>query len=52
MLYERLKDDIERSRQTYVQRVDGQVAAKSNYFHDELVATLAEGDADILGLVK
>jgi hypothetical protein len=48
-LYERLKEDIERSRQTYVQRIDADVAAKSDYFQDELVATLAEGDGDALG---
>jgi hypothetical protein len=48
-LYERLKEDIERSRQTYLQRIDPDVAAKSNYFHEELVSTLAEGDAEVLG---
>ena len=51
-LYERLKDDIERSRQTYMQRIDPEVAAKSNYFQDELVSTLAEGDAEILGKMR
>ena len=51
-LYERLKEDIERSRQTYMQRIDPEVAGKSNYFHEELIATLAEGDAEVLGTVK
>ena len=48
-LYERLKDDIERSRQTYNERIDAGVASKTNYFKDELVATLGEGDAASLG---
>lgn len=48
-LYERLKDDIEKSRMTYNDRVDKAVAAKTNYFRDELVASLGEGDASSLG---
>jgi hypothetical protein len=48
-LYERLKDDIERSRQSYVEKIDPGVAAKTNYFRDELVATLGEGDASSFG---
>jgi hypothetical protein len=48
-LYERLKDDIERSKQSYVDRVGKDIAAKTTYFHDELVATLADGDAAALG---
>jgi hypothetical protein len=49
-LYERLKEDIERSRKTYLDRVDKGVAAKTDYFRDELVATLAEGDPSALGV--
>lgn len=48
-LYERLKDDIDRSRQMYEKRVSPSVAAKFDYFYDELVHTLGEGDAAKLG---
>ena len=48
-LYDRLKEDIDRSRQMYEKRVTPNVAAKFDYFYDELVNTLAEGDAARLG---
>lgn len=48
-LYDRLKDDIDRSRQMYEKRVTPSVAAKFDYFYDELVSTLAEGDPSKLG---
>jgi hypothetical protein len=48
-LYDRLKDDIDRSRQMYEKRVSPNVAAKFDYFYDEMVSTLAEGDASKLG---
>jgi hypothetical protein len=48
-LYERLKDDIDRSRQMYEKRVSPSVAAKFDYFYDELVHTLGEGDTTKLG---
>lgn len=48
-LYDRLKEDIDRSRQMYDKRVSTLVAAKYDYFYDELVNTLAEGDAGKLG---
>ena len=48
-LYDRLKEDIDRSRQMYEKRVTPSVAAKFDYFYDELVNTLAEGDAARLG---
>jgi len=48
-LYERLKDDIDRSRQMYEKRVSPLVAAKFDYFYDELVHTLGEGDSAKLG---
>jgi len=43
-IYERLKDDIDRSLQMYEQRVSAKVRSTSNYFYDELVRTLANGD--------
>lgn len=48
-LYDRLKEDMDRSRQMYDKRVSALVAAKHDYFYDELVATLAGGDAARLG---
>jgi hypothetical protein len=48
-LYERLKEDIERGRQMYAERVPGVVRDATNYFYDELVRILAGGDAGALG---
>ena len=48
-LYDRLKEDIDRSRQMYEKRVTPSVATKFDYFYDELVGTLAEGDPSKLG---
>jgi hypothetical protein len=49
-LYERLKEDIDRSRQMYDERIGDDVRKASNYFYDELVRILADGKADALGL--
>jgi hypothetical protein len=48
-LYERLKEDIERGRQMYSDRVSAHVRESTNYFYDELVRILAGGDAGALG---
>ena len=50
-LYNRLKEDIDRARQTYDndRRVTPEIAARFDYFHWELVNTLAKGDAGRLG---
>lgn len=48
-LYQRLKDEIDRSRKVYDKRVSPAVADKFDYFYDELVQTLAESDAAKLG---
>jgi hypothetical protein len=48
-LYERLKEDIERGRQMYSDRVAAAVRDSTNYFFDELVRILAGGDASALG---
>ena len=48
-LYDRLREDIDRSRQMYNKRVAPPVAARHDYFHQELVNTLAEGDPARLG---
>ncbi|HEX6179554.1 MAG TPA: hypothetical protein VF057_14415 [Thermoanaerobaculia bacterium] len=49
-LYERLKEDIDRSRQMYDERIAEDVRKTSNYFYDELVRVLADGNAGALGL--
>ena len=48
-IYERLKEDIERGRQMYTDRVPAPVRDASDYFQDELVRILAGGDAAALG---
>jgi hypothetical protein len=48
-LYERLREAIDRSREMYDKRVQPPVASKFDYFHYELVSTLAEGDEQKLG---
>jgi hypothetical protein len=48
-LYERLREAIDRSREMYDKRVQPPVAAKFDYFHYELVNSLAEGDEARLG---
>ncbi|MDQ3686219.1 MAG: hypothetical protein M3430_11565 [Acidobacteriota bacterium] len=48
-LYGRLREEIDRSRQSFDKRVAPQVAARYDYFHHELVNTLAEGDSARLG---
>ena len=48
-IYERLKEDIERGRQMYTDRVPAGVRDSTNYFYDELVRILAGGDAGALG---
>jgi hypothetical protein len=49
-LYERLKEDIDRSRQMFEERIPEDVRKVSNYFYDELIRILADGNADVLGL--
>lgn len=48
-LYDRLREDIDRSRQMYDKRVRPEVSSRYDYFHHELVSMLAEGDAGLLG---
>ncbi len=48
-LYERLKEDIERGRAMYNDRVPAHVRDHTNYFFDELVRILAGGDVGALG---
>jgi DNA replication initiation complex subunit (GINS family) len=48
-LYKRLKSDIDRSRQTYEKRFGKTVTKQYDYFHEELVRTLAGNEASLLG---
>lgn len=48
-LYDRLREYIDRSREMYDKRVKPEVAQSYDYFHHELVNTLAEGDPAKLG---
>ncbi len=49
-LYQRLRDDIDRSKQMYEERIPSDVRSDSNYFYEELVEILADGRPDALGL--
>jgi hypothetical protein len=48
-LYDRLKDDIEKSRASYQKRYGNTVAASGDYFQKEVVRSLAEEDASLMG---
>jgi len=48
-LYDRLKDDIEKSRATYQKRYGGTTAASGDYFQKEVVRSLAEDDPAVMG---
>jgi hypothetical protein len=49
-LYERLKEDIDRSRQMYEERVEQRILNTTDYFYQELVRILAAGDSKALGI--
>lgn len=49
-IYERLQEDIDRSREMYRDRVDPRVRDDVDYFEQELVNILGGGDPDSLGL--
>ena len=49
-IYERLKEDIDRSRQMYEERVDERVRNTTDYFYQELVRILAGGDPKAMGI--
>jgi hypothetical protein len=48
-LYDRLKDDIEKSRSTYQKRYGNSVAAGADYFQKEVIRSLAEEDVSLMG---
>lgn len=49
-LYERLREDIDRSRQMYDERIPEDVRSTSNFFYEELVRILADGRPEALGI--
>lgn len=48
-LYDRLKEDIDKSNATYQKRYGGSVASDKDYFNHELVRSLAEDDRSLMG---
>ena len=48
-LYDRLKEDIDKSRSTYQKRYGNTVAASTDYLSNELIRSLAEDDVSLLG---
>ena len=49
-LYKRLREEIDRSRRMYEQRIPQRLAGDADYFRDELIKTLAGGDESALSL--
>ncbi len=48
-IYDRLKEDIEKSRSMYLKRYGATVAANADYFSSEVVRSLAEDDSSLMG---
>ncbi|HEX4487089.1 MAG TPA: GAF domain-containing protein [Terriglobales bacterium] len=48
-LYDRLREDIDKSKATYEKRYGSTAAASGNYFDRELVRSLAEDDVSVMG---
>jgi hypothetical protein len=48
-LYDRLQEDIDKSRATYQKRYGSTVAGSADHFSHELVRSLAEDDSSIMG---
>jgi len=48
-LYDRLKEDIDKSRATYTKRYGSTAAASGDYFQREVVRSLAEDDLSVMG---
>ncbi|MFV2071914.1 MAG: hypothetical protein ACC742_04585 [Thermoanaerobaculales bacterium] len=49
-LYQRLQDDIDRSREMFEKRIPAEVRTDRDYFQEELVRILADGDDGALGM--
>lgn len=48
-LYDRLKEDIEKSRAAYEKRYGSSVAGAASYFDQEIIQNLADNDRSLLG---
>jgi hypothetical protein len=48
-LYDRLKEDIEKSRSTFQKRYGNSAAASGDYFQKEVLRSLAEDDTSVMG---
>ena len=48
-LYDRLREDIDKSRGTFQKRYGNTAAASADYFQNELLRSLAEDDVSIMG---
>ncbi|HSM87023.1 MAG TPA: hypothetical protein VLT16_12765, partial [Candidatus Limnocylindrales bacterium] len=48
-LYERLREDIEKSRATYDKRYRESAVASADYFNQELIRILADNDVSLMG---
>ena len=48
-LYDRLKEDIEKSRSTFQKRYGNTPAASGDYFQKEVIRSLAEDDLSVMG---
>jgi hypothetical protein len=48
-LYDRLREDIEKSRAAYEKRFGASPAASANYFTQELIRVLADNDVSLMG---
>lgn len=48
-LYDRLKEDIDKSRSTFQKRYGNTAAASGDYFQKEVVRSLAEDDLSVMG---
>jgi hypothetical protein len=48
-LYDRLREDIDKSRSTFHKRYGSTAAASGDYFNQEIIRSLAEDDVSLLG---
>jgi hypothetical protein len=49
-VYSRLREDIDRSRQIFDDRIDPEVRTEKDYFREALVRILAGGDSKVMGI--
>ena len=48
-LYDRLKDDIDKSRATFQKRYGATLAGSAEYLDQEIIRSLAEDDLSVMG---